>query len=326
MTFYRNEDGAALLSVLLIVSVMSAAMVATFEILGLFTRLSATQSMAYQAREYARAAEIVGAEQAVKLSQNSELVALTDYTSPERRVSFPIEGGEVSGELIEISNCFNLSSLMQGNNGSGYEINSRSYDQYIRLLTGLGVGERQATALASSLVDWQDTDDRPMSMGAESFSYTQLEIPYRASNHLISQIEELRLVKGYTPELIDALKLITCVDPVSMETVVNVNTIRSDQARLIHALLGLPVSQQDIASIIEGRPASGFDHVARFWDQDILKNMEIQSEVRRQFSLKPKRYKILVDVMYGEATLHQESHIWLTDDNSYNIISRDSGI
>lgn len=326
MNLIRNDDGAALLSVLLLVSVMSATMVASFELLGFFTRFTAAQSLSYQAREYTLAAEIVGAEQAVNLAQNSELAAKSETMSSENKVNFQIDGGSISGELIEYSNCFNLSSLVSMNGANNYDVNNLAYDQYVRLLESLGIGKRQAIALASSLVDWQDSDDRPLTLGAESLSYTQAEIPYHSANQPISQIDELRLVKGYTVELIEVLKPISCVDPISMETVININTVDSLHVPVVHALLGIPVSLQDITLIIENRPASGFDHISRFWSHPIIEDREISSQIRKQFSISPQRYKLIVDVNYGDITVHQESLFTINNDNSYTLITREFGI
>ncbi len=326
MNIIRQDEGAALLTVLLLVSVMSAAMVVTLDTLNLETRNVASESQLYQAREYAFAAEIIGANQALQLAGNRELLAIQDLMIPEKRVSFQIEGGEIAGELTEATNCFNLASLVKANSANGFEINQRSYDQYVRLLSGFGIGERQAMALASSLVDWQDSDDSAMSMGAESFTYSQSDIPYRTANHPINQIEELRLIKGYNPDLIEALKRISCVDPVSMETMVNVNSANVAHAPLVKALLGLPLSDTNIASIFETRPAVGFDNIARFWNSDLLRNRQIPTDIRKQFSIMPKRYLLSIDVLYGDVSLHQESLIGIGDDQSYHLIHRDTGI
>ena len=191
MNLIKNEEGAALLSVLLLVSVMSAAMVTAFDILGFYTRQTVTKSHSYQAIQYALAAEIIGAN------------------------------GTVTGALEEYTNCFNLSSVVVAGSGNGFELNQTGYDQYIRLLEELGIGERQAISLASALVDWQDTDDQPMSSGAEGFIYSQMEIPYRAANYPITEISELRLVRGYSPELVDRLGNLACVDKRSMKTTIN---------------------------------------------------------------------------------------------------------
>ncbi len=326
MNFIRKDEGAALLSVLLLVSVMSAAMVAAFDLLGFYTKSTTMKLQQHQAVQYALAGEIIGADQAVKLSQNMELASLIYEDIDERKVTFPIESGLVSGRIAEYSNCFNLNSVVTRNNASGYELNQIGYDQYTRLLEGLGIGNRAAIALSGTLVDWQDTDDRPMPAGAESFSYSQLEVPYRAANFPLSDIDELRLVSGYTPDLIETLKSVACVDPVSMETVVNLNSVRPDQAILIHSLLGRPVSIENIMTMIEDRPSDGFDHVSRFWNHAYLKDQNISQNIRKQFVTSPKRYKIFVDVAFADAKIHLESLILLNGDGTYALVDRKLGV
>ncbi len=325
MNHLRNEDGAALISVLLLVSVMSAALVATFDLLGYYTRNSTVKIASHQAREYALAAEMVGSEQAIKLAEQVQLASFLTGSVENRLVSFPIEGGMISGKLQEYTNCFNLASLVKANNARGFEINQTGHDQFVQLLIDIGIGDRQALLLAANLVDWQDTDSRPLPLGSEDFYYSQLEIPYRAANAPIGDIDELRLVSGFTPELIEALLPITCVDAVSMETVLNLNSLTPEQTILLHSVLGLPLSLQNINSIIKDRPSQGYDHVARFWDHKFLADKDIKSEVRRQFDLSPKRYKIFVEVILADIHVNLESLISLNNDSTYTLINRKYG-
>ncbi|MCP5380957.1 MAG: type II secretion system minor pseudopilin GspK [Kordiimonadaceae bacterium] len=325
MSFIKNEDGAALISVLLLVSVMSAAMIATFDELGLFTKNIVSRTEYYQADQFAHAAEIVGANQAVKLAKNQMLAAVMGIDDDRQKVTFPIDGGTVKGELAEYSNCFNLNSLVTANNAEGFEINQIGYEQYIQLLREIGIGERQAQSLAAALVDWQDTDDRPMQSGAESFSYSQAVVPYRAANYPIRELNELRLVRGYTPELIEVLSKFTCVDPLSLQTVVNLNSIRPDQAIFIRALLGPEYPLEAIRSVIEERPAAGYDNVARFWNNPLLKNKEIDNRIRKQFQVSAKRYRLSIEVEYFDARISRQSVILIKDDGTYELISRTAG-
>jgi len=326
MNFIKNEDGAALLSVLLLVSVMSAAMVTTFDVLGFYTRQTVTKSHSYQATQYALAAEIIGANEAVDLAKNSELVALLGQSGNPQKVSFPFENGTVTGTLEEYTNCFNLSSVVVAGSGDGFELNQTGYDQYIKLLEELGIGERQAISLASALVDWQDTDDRPMPSGAEGFVYSQMEVPYRAANYPITEIRELRLVRGYNSELVDRLGNLSCVDKRSMMTTINLNSAKTEDASLINALLGLSLSQQDVVTILKARPETGYDHVARFWDHGFLKDRKINSQIRQQFLITPKRYKIGIDVSLDGARVKMESLVYINDDGTFDLISRKFGV
>ncbi|MBT5766545.1 MAG: general secretion pathway protein GspK [Kordiimonadaceae bacterium] len=206
-----------------------------------------------------------------------------------------------------------------------FEINIATYQQFVRLLVNVGIGERAALSLASALVDWQDSNSRPEPGGAEDFTYSQLEIPYGAANAPIMDIDELRLVKGFTPELIDVLRLYSCVDPVSMETIINLNSVEPKDAVLLHALLGISNSIQSMEMVINERSANGYDNVARFWDHRFLKDEEINQNIRKQFTISPKRYSIVVDVKLDYTNVHMESLILINNDGTYSLIDRKLG-
>lgn len=62
--------------------------------------------------------------------------------------------------------------------------------------------EEQAQRLVDALVDWLDPDDRESDFGAESSYYQTLDPPYGCRNGPIPVIEELLLVRGFTPKLL----------------------------------------------------------------------------------------------------------------------------
>jgi general secretion pathway protein K len=61
-------------------------------------------------------------------------------------------------------------------------------------------------SFADAVVDWLDNDDAPRVGGAESAYYLSLPFPYRAKNDLFDTLDELRLVRGFTPEKFEKLK------------------------------------------------------------------------------------------------------------------------
>ena len=71
-----------------------------------------------------------------------------------------------------------------------------------RLLDILGID----SSLADGVVDWLDNDDAPRVGGAESSYYMGLPYPYRAKNDLLDTLDELRLVRGVTPEVFEKLR------------------------------------------------------------------------------------------------------------------------
>ena len=57
--------------------------------------------------------------------------------------------------------------------------------------------------LIDSFYDWTDGDDDPRTYGAESEDYYEtLDLPYRADNGPLDTVEELRLVKGFTKDIV----------------------------------------------------------------------------------------------------------------------------
>ena len=63
-----------------------------------------------------------------------------------------------------------------------------------------------AESLAASVADWVDPDDTPRRNGAESAHYRGLPRPYDCRNGPMESLDELLLVKGMTPRLLDRLR------------------------------------------------------------------------------------------------------------------------
>jgi general secretion pathway protein K len=68
----------------------------------------------------------------------------------------PVEEGEVSGELQDLSGRINLNKLVQID---GPTLQER--DQFLRLLKLLGVETSEALDLTNALIDWLDRNDSP---------------------------------------------------------------------------------------------------------------------------------------------------------------------
>lgn len=81
--------------------------------------------------------------------------------------------------------------------------------------------------LVETLVDWVDENDTPHPGGAETTYYGALKIPYNAKNAPLETVEELQLLKGFTPEALTKLKgYVTVYGAFDTEpfTKININT------------------------------------------------------------------------------------------------------
>ncbi len=73
------------------------------------------------------------------------------------------------------------------------------------LLEALAVPEAEALALADALVDWRDADDLAQLNGAEDGDYEAASAAFGAKDEPFTAFEELRQVRGMTPELYQRL-------------------------------------------------------------------------------------------------------------------------
>ncbi|HSL98785.1 MAG TPA: type II secretion system minor pseudopilin GspK [Candidatus Limnocylindria bacterium] len=60
--------------------------------------------------------------------------------------------------------------------------------------------------LADAVVDWIDNDDTPRVGSAESAFYLSRPFPYQAKNDFLDTVDELRLIRGVTPEVFEKLR------------------------------------------------------------------------------------------------------------------------
>jgi len=61
---------------------------------------------------------------------------------------------------------------------------------------------RMTDALAAAIIDWRDADSEPSENGAEDEVYGRLNPAYRCKNAPFESIEELRLVSGFTQDIL----------------------------------------------------------------------------------------------------------------------------
>jgi len=261
----QGEEGAALLSVLLLVAVMAVLAAASLEQLKLSTKLATNGAAIEQARSYAFAAESLARFRIGDLLQRDQSRTTLVGNWRATPTDFPIDGGLASARIDDGGNCFNLNSLVEQAEDGRLTARPVATLQFQRLLALVEVPAREATAVAAAAVDWIDSDSQPVPGGAEDLAYGAAKpVAYRTANVLMSDVSELRAVAGVTPELYSRARPFICALPVTDLSAINVNTIGPEQAPLLSMLLpALDVSQARNA--IGARPATGFAGVADFF-------------------------------------------------------------
>ena len=160
---------------------------------------------------------------------------------------FPIEGGSLSGGVLDLQSRFNVNNLL---NDQG-EPDEAQIKNFLALVTSLGIDAR----IVDAAVDWMDANVNAMTYGAEDDTYLRLNPAYRTANRPFSSVSELRLLANMTPEQFAVLE--PYVTTLPTRTTVNINTAAPE---LLVALGDL--APDAAARIVEMQSQGGFASLA----------------------------------------------------------------
>jgi len=305
--FPKHEEGAALLTVLLIVAIMAVLAAAALERLKIGTRLTANGGAIEQARAYAMAAETLARFRIGDLIQTDPNRTTLAGNWAGQATNFPIDGGLATARLDDGGNCFNLNALVDKAQDGVLIARPVAITQFARLMTLLEVSGRDADALANATADWIDSDATPLPGGAEDIAYANGRTPYLPANTIMADTSEWRAVAGVTTGLYARVRPFICALPVTDLTTLNVNTLRRDQAVLLATIVPtLDVSRA--AAVIEARPSAGWDSLGRFWSLPQLASSEA-SAGRGQVKLSTRWFTLALNVELSGAELEEHALI-----------------
>ena len=263
MTPRPSERGAALLSVLLLVAVMAVVAAVMLERLNLATRLAANSQAMAQARYYAISAESLATARIANLVKLNPDRTVDPRGLRGREFAMSLAAGTVAVRIEDAGNCFNLNSLVEGDEGN-YVLRPVGLAQLRALMESLAIPQAEAIPLSDAIADWIDSNDLPLPNGVEDEHYLALPTPYRTAGRLIVDPSEVRAVRGMTPAYYARLRPWLCALPGAELSPINVNTLRPDQARLLAMLSPTTIDMRRAQSIIAARPAGGLASAADF--------------------------------------------------------------
>ncbi|MGW8194167.1 MAG: type II secretion system minor pseudopilin GspK [Desulforhopalus sp.] len=174
-------------------------------------------------------------------------------------------GGRLELNIVDLSGRLQVNSLVRKNDNPGNGENNAVLEEETRaiftrlLLSGpfQVEDEAQASALVDALVDWIDEDDRESDNGAENGYYQSLEKPYSCKNGPVQSIDELLLVKGFSPQLlygaVDRAALADYITVYGDDGKININTAPPLILQNLHSL----VSEEMIVGLDSYRNDSG---------------------------------------------------------------------
>jgi general secretion pathway protein K len=287
----RSQRGVALVTALLVVAIATVAAVAMATRQQLDVRRTGSLLHGEQAWAY-----VIGAENWAKVvlrrdANESQIDTLAEDWSTQPPVSF-VEGGSIIGRLIDMQGRFNVNNLVQGATP-----NEAAIGFYKRLLRRLELDE----GLADALVDWIDADiEVRFPDGAEDEAYLLLDPPYRTSNQPMADVSELRLVKGYDADAV--AKLLPHVVALPYQTALNINTA---DATLLSAVAE-DLSLSDGQNLLDARGDKGYESVAKFEQESVLKNKAIASD---QLDVRSDWFLMVSEANIGQGRVRLASRI-----------------
>lgn len=286
----RDEQGVALLSVLLLVAVMSVMAVTVLDEIRFGVRRAANAQAVGQARWYALSAEALARSHIRSLKQ----AQVRSIGWSGRTVAFEVEGGVIQAKLSDGGNCFNLNSVVEGPL-EGLRRRADGVHQLVNLASSLGFTERQAESLAAALVDWLDADPLRESGGAEDESYDG----YRTAGALLAERSELRAIRGFGPDEYERLKPYVCALPTTDLSPLNVNTLTEGDAPLVAMLGDEPLPLPVVRRVIAARPPGGWTNTD-FYNRLTDSGVELGAETS-QLKEDPRYFRLETEVTYGDA-------------------------
>ncbi|HFD80151.1 MAG TPA: general secretion pathway protein GspK [Gammaproteobacteria bacterium] len=259
-----RQHGVALITALLVVAIASVAAVAMTTRQQLDIRRTGNLLHSEQAWAYVLGAEAWARVVLARDANESQIDTLKEDWATRPPASI-VEGGYIVGRIIDLQGRFNVNSLVQGG-----KADEAAITQYKRLLRRLELEE----TLADPLVDWIDANlDERFPDGAEDNSYLLLNPPYRAANRPLADITELRLVKGYSAEVLS--KLLPYVTALPQPTAINVNTASAEVLSTVADGLSLA----DGESLLEARGEDGFASVDNFLKEAVLAGKNVDADM-----------------------------------------------
>lgn len=327
----KRQQGVALITVILIVAL--ASVLATQMTARLQMQMQRTTNVNFnqQAYWYAMAAEAYGKRGVLLINDDDPEVTHLGQAWAQGEISYPVDFGQITAELIDLQACFNLNALKappsSSDNGGGNNKKSAAHQAFEALVVALnieGVGQFEAEYMADALVDWLDDDSAIISAGgAEDNDYAAKEFPYLPANNFIASVNELRVIEHFTVPVINALKDYVCVIPGEALLQINVNTITEDKAVLLQALLDIPLA--DVQQALSNRDEEGFNKIDDFFNSAEIQKAKLDEDKKKQFVVDSSYFKLKATTKFNNSYFALNSIMKIINNNQVQIISRTIG-
>ncbi|MDG2471716.1 MAG: type II secretion system minor pseudopilin GspK [Pseudomonadales bacterium] len=340
LTLHAKQSGVALITVLLVFAI--ASVIASKVIVAKVLDTQRTNGLINrtQAYYYALATEefaILALQEDIKNDSNCDAKTdvCADHLLEELWAMGPYQYeidaiGLSTVKIIDLNRFYNLNNIISG----GLGVNEDELERFRGILRGLELDDR----LADNLRDWLDSDDQVHGDQSDGSAYERLEPGYRVANRALVDVSELRLIKGFSQQVVNTLLPHVTVLPLLASTItpININTAS------MPALMSLTKSRSGVNSaeeegistdeaenIIAERPP--YRSVQELIELNIVQELNLYTVISEQ--LRPARitvqsqyYQINIITDYAGSRAYLSTVVQFSENGSvdrFSILSRD---
>ncbi|MAP95824.1 MAG: hypothetical protein CMK07_12810 [Ponticaulis sp.] len=315
-----------MLIVLLLVATLSVLSVSIVQSVMSTTRAMRLSDARGQTGWYVSGAEELAR---VKLGQLFELTEgrITRYT-PGLGVpfSFAIDGGQISVQLEEASNCFNINSLATGEDALAETGGPDPHVFYTELLTALDFGPNEVNQLVAAAADWVDRDSNLRGTGAEAGYYASLQPPRSPANTDMVSPKELLDVKGYDPEVYRRIAPYVCARPGAEVGVFNINTLTASQSPLLVPVFGGEITTEAMYGIMEQYGELEHPDVTGFLEHPSFAVIATDTILTSVLDMHSSYFRMSGEVVYLDSVTRYEAIFALGDEGRTFLVRRRLGV
>ena len=243
-----NQKGMALLLVLIVVALLSALL--TEFSFSTLVDLRATETFRDRTKAFYLARGGVEAARMILQEDRNDFDHPSEFWGDLPIV--PVGEGEVSLQVTDLTGRLNLNRIAD-NKGNKLP----SYGRFVALAKEvLNISEAEAEELADAIVNWLNADFTKVT-GDDPY-YTQQQPPYRRKGAELETLEELNLVRYFSPETVRRLRPFVQVHGGDQ---INLNTAPTEVLyawQFWSPVAPVSLAREDIAALVDYRQGTPF--------------------------------------------------------------------
>lgn len=283
----ETERGAILLTTLMVMSIMAALAVALIDDVRFAVKRAVNVQSYAQADWYALAGEDFAKSYLTAALASAPEAEINSVLREGQPIIFPIEGGAISMNVRDGSQCLSLNDASAGK-------------ELRQLLEVLGWDTLSAARFVSIARDWSDVDSNRLPDGAEDYTYLGQSPAYRTANAPLSSVMELRALSEMTEEKYQILRPFVCTRAPEKASLVNINTLTLEQVPLLAAMLGGNDFYTLAFGLVSERPPEGYTveslRSSPYLAGDIINDVSLS-----RLTFAPEHIWVETDIFYLEA-------------------------